>query len=112
MKSALQHKGAESLNILLEEIKTADGFVRYTDFLAAAINCQKVLDANTLYLTFKRFDRDDDGLLTIEEVHSALANTGSSITIEEVKTLLLPFDQDADQLISFQEFKAIFSDTK
>jgi calcium-dependent protein kinase len=114
MKSALQHKGeeAESLNILLDEIKTAGGFVRYTDFLAAAFNCQKVLDANTLYLTFKRFDRDDDGLLTIEEVHSALANTGSSISIEEVKTLLLPFDQNADQLISFPEFKAIFNDNK
>lgn len=112
MKSAIGYMGeeAESLNRVLEEIKTADGFVRYTDFLSAAINCQKVLNADIMYLVFKRFDRDDDDLLTVEEVHSALANTGSSITIEEVKTLLLPFDQNADQLISFQEFKTIFND--
>jgi len=112
IKSALQARGEEELCVILQEIASADGTVRYTDFLAAAINYQKVLDDNTLYLAFKRFDRDDDGFLTLEEMHSAMINMGSRISQEELKTLLLPFDEDADQVISFQEFKAIFKETK
>jgi len=86
--------------------------VRYTDFLVAAINYQKVLNDKTLFLAFKRFDRDDDGFLTIEEMHSAMTNMGSSLSAEELRALLLPFDQDSDNLINFQEFKSIFKDVK
>lgn len=112
IKSALQARGEEELCVVLQEIASVDGTVRYTDFLAAAINYQKVLDDTTLYLAFKRFDRNDDGFLTLEEMHSAMTNMGSRISQEELKTLLLPFDEDADQVISFQEFKAIFKEAK
>lgn len=115
MKAALQGRGLESqsLSSLLDEIAPSEnGTVRYTDFLVAAINYQKVLNDKTLFLAFKRFDRDDDGFLTIEEMHSAMTNMGSSLSAEELRALLLPFDQDSDNLINFQEFKSIFKDVK
>ena len=115
MKETLQNRGVQSENLdkLLEEIAhNADGLVRYTDFLVAAINYQKVLNDQNLLLAFKRFDRDDDGHLTIEEMHTAMANMGSALSQEELKTLLEPFDTNADQLIDFQEFKGIFKNAK
>lgn len=115
MKAALDGRGMEfqSLSDLLDGIASeSDGTVRYTDFLVSAINYQKILNEKTLLLSFKRFDRDDDGFLTIEEMHSAMTNMGSSLSAEELRTLLLPFDEDADNLINFQEFKSIFKDIK
>lgn len=115
MKAALKERRMESegLASILDEIApNADGAVRYTDFLVAAINYQKILSEKTLFLAFKRFDRDDDGFLTIEEMHTAMTNMGSSLSAEELRALLLPFDEDDDQLINFQEFKSIFKDIK
>jgi calcium-dependent protein kinase len=79
--------------------------IEYTEFLAAALLGHVKVHENILRQTFVRFDRDGDGKIDCEELHTVLGDTFSLADIEE---LLREADTSGDGKLDYDEFLAYF----
>jgi calcium-dependent protein kinase len=80
-----------------------DKEIHYSDFLAAMVNAQTNLSTDPLHDTFRRFDTDGSGFITLSNLKEAL---GSCVDGERMEDLLDEVDQDKDGLISLFEFES------
>lgn len=83
------------------------GKVKYSDFLIATIDKRKYLDEEMLYFAFSRFDSDHDGVITIEDLKSALSRLNDEIPECEVTAMIDEWDMNDDKRIDFEEFKGM-----
>lgn len=81
-----------------------DQEIHYSDFLAAMVESQ-IVDLNEEHLTstFRRFDADGSGFITLENLRKVL---GSRVDGENVEAFMQDVDQNKDGRISFPEFAA------
>jgi Ca2+-binding EF-hand superfamily protein len=59
---------------------------------------------DTLSDAFKLFDRDNNGLITPEELFHVLKNLGENITKEDIEDMIRMIDADGDMAINYDEF--------
>mmetsp|Transcript_77193 Transcript_77193/g.153063 ORF Transcript_77193/g.153063 Transcript_77193/m.153063 type:complete len:531 (+) Transcript_77193:41-1633(+) len=79
----------------------------YSEFLAAMISTRIQIHDHLLHESFKRFDADDSGFLTQEELELALDN--ESFPSEVVSAIIKDLDTGScDGKISYAEFAAYF----
>lgn len=62
------------------------------------INCSDVIDA------FKMFDRDSNGMITLDEMKSILLNFSQKLSEEEIEEIFNEVDINHDGNIDYQEF--------
>ena len=62
-----------------------------------------------VYLIFRRFDRDNDGFISINELTSGLRTMGIFLTAEERDALMNKFDTNKDGNISDAEIYNVLS---
>ncbi len=55
---------------------------------------------------FKQFDRDNDGVITAEEIHAAMKSTGSKLDLAVAQNIMRGADGDGDGKMDFTEFVA------
>ena len=89
-------------------LTTSEGKIPYSDFLVAAFDRRRLLDEELLYFAFCRFDVDNDGVISREDLQTALKNLGTGLDTEELSQVLSLPDQSAS--IDFERFKAIVQD--
>ena len=83
------------------------GTIDYNEFLIAATNRQKVLNQDKLEQTFKMFDKDGNGSISLDEIRSIL---GNSFTDQKVlESIVKECDTDGDGEISMSEFKEMMN---
>jgi calcium-dependent protein kinase len=101
-----EEEAKKKANLIMKEIDVDDsGTIDYKEFLIAAINFQNVLEKDKLLVTFKLFDKNRDGSITIEEIRTIL---GISINEKELlESIVKECDSDGDGEISFNEFKKV-----
>mmetsp|Transcript_72089 Transcript_72089/g.233192 ORF Transcript_72089/g.233192 Transcript_72089/m.233192 type:complete len:535 (-) Transcript_72089:23-1627(-) len=78
-----------------------DSEVQYSDFLAAMLNTQIALHDALLHSTFKKFDTDHSGFITVEDVRAVIGDTFDGERVEKV------IDEAVhvrDRRISYPEF--------
>mmetsp|Transcript_50417 Transcript_50417/g.117679 ORF Transcript_50417/g.117679 Transcript_50417/m.117679 type:complete len:568 (-) Transcript_50417:94-1797(-) len=80
-----------------------DSTIHYSDFLAAMLSTRIKLHGDLLLKTFKRFDKDSSGYITVENLREVL---GESFEGEDVAKLLEEADMLKDGRISYREFVA------
>jgi len=80
-----------------------DEEIHYSDFLAAMINTRIALHDDILKQTFKRFDTDNSGYITVENLREVLGNTFEG---EKVEALVAEADRAKDGRISYPGFVA------
>merc|ERR1711974_224942 len=85
-----------------------DDTVHYSDFLAAMLSSRIALHGDMLKAAFKRFDTDNSGYITVENLKEVI---GQSYEGEDVKELIKDADLLQDGKISFDEFVAYLSRT-
>lgn len=79
------------------------GFIDYSEFVVAAINEKKLITQDRLRAAFNMFDKDGSGLISADEIKSALGfkkhlkNTAVDMIMKEV-------DENNDGEISYDEF--------
>lgn len=98
-----------SASVKLEDIlKSCDsdmnGQIDYSEFITAAIDWQKHLSKEILENTFKAYDRDNSGSISITEIRDFLGSDGDKMD-EFWKQLLEDADSNGDGVIDLQEFK-------
>jgi calcium-dependent protein kinase len=95
----------EDLNNILKNCKLSSSEkINYTSFIAAAINKKKLLNKNVLWETFKHFDIDESGIITISGVEKALKRTGKMKSTEKIKEMFKEAGYGQNASINFEEF--------
>jgi len=80
-----------------------DQEIHYSDFLAAMVETQIDVDDQVLTDAFRRFDTDNSGYITVENLRDVL---GCKVEGEKVEALIAEADQNKDGRLSFAEFAA------
>lgn len=75
-----------------------EGEINFTEFLVAAMNREKLLNAKQIEKAFKMFDDDGNGYIDLEELK--LAMSGVKLTDEEWKSIITKYDVDGDGVVS------------
>eukprot|EP00747_Dinoflagellata_sp_TGD_P143390 gnl/TRDRNA2_/TRDRNA2_176381_c3_seq3.p1 gnl/TRDRNA2_/TRDRNA2_176381_c3~~gnl/TRDRNA2_/TRDRNA2_176381_c3_seq3.p1 ORF type:complete len:526 (-),score=127.44 gnl/TRDRNA2_/TRDRNA2_176381_c3_seq3:32-1609(-) len=78
-----------------------DEEIHYSDFLAAMVSSRIAVHDDLLQKTFKRFDTDNSGFITSDNLKSILGETLSGAEIDQVMT---EADSSGDGKICYQEF--------
>lgn len=97
----LQVSDTETLQIFDALDSNSNEEIHYSDFLAAMVNNQIDIDDELLKSTFKRFDTDRSGFITLGNLREVLGDTVDGI---EVEKLLDEADALQDGRISYPEF--------
>jgi len=80
-----------------------DEEIHYSDFLAAMVSTRIALHDDLLRSTFKKFDTDNSGYITADNLRQVLGETFEG---EEIESLVKEADQLNDNRISYAEFVA------
>lgn len=87
-----------------------NGYIDYSEFLAASLDWQKTLSLNRLVQAFKVFDQDNSGKISKVELISILKSTG--IEEDELNDIVSFADKNQDGEIDFEEFKVIMQNNR
>lgn len=98
---------AEVDRIMSEIDIDKSGTIDYNEFLMAATSRQKVLNDQKLEQTFKMFDKDGNGSISLDEIRSII---GNSFTDQKVlESIVKECDTNGDGEISMSEFKEMMN---
>lgn len=107
LKKILQEKfhvpDAETLQIFYALDSNNDDEIHYSDFLAAMVNTRIAMHEDLLREAFNKFDTDNSGYITAENLRQVL---GDSYEGEQVEQLVAEADVLKDNRISYAEFVA------
>jgi len=97
-------EAVEKANTIFNEIDfNNDGSINFTEFLTANFKKEKLLSDEALEKTFKLFDIDGNGFITLDELKESMP---IEITSKLVwRELIAEVDKDGDCQISLDEFK-------
>merc|ERR1712241_327832 len=89
---------------ILEEVDSdGSGFIDYTEFLAATLDCRTYCQEDLCWAAFRVFDRDGSGKISKDELTSLLGDdVQASKAVHEIK--FEDIDTNGDGEIDFQEF--------
>ena len=85
-----------------------DNYLGYEDFVRGAIDKNCLLDDKILKFSFKYFDKDNNGEITIDEISvifkEHLKTKGKERINEELKNILSEVDEDGNGKITYDKF--------
>ena len=111
-KKYFSEENTEALvNSIMKEVDTDDnGFIDYNEFLKATVDINKILSNENLQNTFKLFDKDGNGKISMQELKFVLQNGGEDERIWV--DIISQTDLNGDGEIDFAEFTAILRNIK
>lgn len=102
----------EVKKIMTEIDSDGDGFIDLKEFeafyLAGAgkdTNDQELRDAFALY------DKDKNGKISANELHSVLKSLGEKCSVKDCRKMISSVDVDGDGCVNFEEFKKMMAGT-
>ena len=81
-----------------------NGVIEYEEFLSATVKHSNVINEENLKAAFGKFDKDNSGKLSVDELVSLVGND-----MDLVMELLTKVDKNNDGEVSYEEFKTLMS---
>lgn len=104
LRSLGDNPSEEELLLMVKEVdRDGDGFIDLGEFILLNTASSSV-EGEELRDAFQVFDTDDDGKISVQELHDVLSRLGESCTIEECGRMIRGVDTDGDGFVDFQEF--------
>ena len=66
------------------------------------------LDESKLLSVFRKFDTDNSGYLTQDNIFYAMQKMGYFVPKDQIAKMVFGADEDGDKTISYEEFKLMF----
>ncbi|KAL3510475.1 hypothetical protein ACH5RR_029876 [Cinchona calisaya] len=99
----------EELHKLMKEVDSdGDGFIDLQEFIelnTKDIDSDEVME--NLKDAFSVFDIDKNGSISADELQNVLRSLGEECSLAECKKMICGVDADGDEMICFEEFKAM-----
>jgi calcium-dependent protein kinase len=80
------------------------GEIDFSEFVAASVNKDNLLQDSKLKAAFDCYDKDGSGSISVEEIKDVLG-VGKNINKEVWDQLVLEVDENGDGEVSYEEFK-------
>ena len=91
---------------LVEQLDiNGDGKIDYQEFITAAVNRSRLLNAQNLEIAFKMFDQDGNGVISKDELKSVF-HGGNEEDEQLWEYIIEEVDKDNDKMINHEEFLA------
>jgi len=84
--------------------------INYTEFLVATLDVKSFLDDQKLEAIFSQFDTNNSGSISKQNIITAMHKIGHEITQVELDQIMKEHDLEHNNLITFNEFKAMMLD--
>mmetsp|Transcript_32727 Transcript_32727/g.32434 ORF Transcript_32727/g.32434 Transcript_32727/m.32434 type:complete len:254 (+) Transcript_32727:517-1278(+) len=88
------------------------GVINYSEFISATLSSKIQLDKHMLWLAFKVFDKEDQGFITVDNIHEVINKMGKRVTKDQVREIVNEVDLQHDGVICFDEFKRMLFGAK
>lgn len=82
-------------------VLAGSGYIEFEEFVSMISKHSIIDDEHELRSAFKKFDRDNSGKISAEELLYLLTSIGKKMTIDEAKQLLAEADLDQDGEIDY-----------
>lgn len=101
------------LEDILKNVDTnGTGHIDYSEFLAATLDKQVLMQTDLCWEAFRIFDLDGDGKLSMEELKTVLKDhVSSSLSDAKIQNMIAEVDASGDGFIDFEEFCAMLRGT-
>ena len=80
------------------------GIIEYSEFLAAAINREQIINEKTLKESFDFFDKGNNGLINLNDL-KVVFKKYKGFSIDDFKSIVDDVDLDENKEINFEEYK-------
>ena len=87
-----------------------NGKINYSEFLAATVSIKTFLTDQKLRALFSQFDTNNSGYITEENIFNAMQKLGHEMDRDEIKNIIKQHDLTKNGMLSFEEFRTIFSE--
>jgi calcium-dependent protein kinase len=84
-----------------------NGFIDYTEFIAACLQSYNYLKESHLKAAFSFFDKDSSGSISLEELKMCLQNEDYTLDDDSLNKLMTEVDADHNGQIDYSEFIAM-----
>lgn len=115
LEEALSANGSAAMHSEIKEIIAqtdvrGNGQVNYSEFLAATLRSKLQLSEEMVWHTFRHFDLDNSGYITVNNLREALRHYGKLVNYPEIREMISP--NELNEEICFEEFREMLSPTK
>ncbi|XP_039144986.1 calmodulin-like [Dioscorea cayenensis subsp. rotundata] len=109
MRSLGQNPTEDELKAMIDDVDAdLNGTIDFSEFLNLMVHKMEDADSEKeMREAFKIFDKDQNGLISADELRSVMANLGEKLTDEEVNEMIREADIDGDGQVNYEEFVRI-----
>lgn len=92
----------------LKEIFQTREMIQFDEFCQIVKDCGQYAHDAYLHETFRAFDRNSDGFITVKEIKQTMKDLGEKLTDKQAKDMLKVADANRDGKLSLDEFRSLF----
>ncbi|KAM7471086.1 hypothetical protein LguiA_009269 [Lonicera macranthoides] len=115
LKSLGSDTSVDEVNRMMDEMDTdRDGFINLEEFTGFCKAGSAYGDGGETELkeAFHLYDQDNDGKISVEELHKILTRLGEKCTIQDCTRMIDSVDSNGDGFVNFEEFKKMMTNNK
>ncbi len=90
----------------------ANGFIDYTEFIAACLQSQNYMQEHHLLQAFSYFDKDASGTISKDELKACLQDEELALTDEMLDGMIDEVDTNKDGQIDYNEYLQMMKEGK